>query len=126
MSVTDSRYTDPAYRIPCDGDCEDNDPLNGEPSCPGWRIDHERIADEDMMAEIAAMPPKIVAASTALQEFLALERLAGLSKARSAALCGRTPDAVAKWRSGARAVPAYAIMLLRAEVARRGLDGEQS
>lgn len=70
MTITDPRLTDPAYRLPCDGDCADNDPLNGEPSCPGWRLDHERIADEDMMAEIASMSPEVVAANSVLQEYL--------------------------------------------------------
>lgn len=55
-------------------------------------------------------------------EFRDLERHLGLSKSRTAALCGVHVDTVAKWRSGARGVPNYAIKLLTLEAERRATE----
>jgi DNA-binding transcriptional regulator YiaG len=52
-------------------------------------------------------------------DFRALQAGLGLTVARTAALCGVTPDAVARWRSGNRKVPVYAVRLLEAERERR-------
>mgnify|MGYP001558520693 CR=1 FL=1 len=38
------RENDPAYRLPCVGDCDDN--LLDPGSCPGWYIDFARITAE--------------------------------------------------------------------------------
>lgn len=54
--------------------------------------------------------------------FRDLERQLGLSKAQTATLCGVHVDTVAKWRSGARGVPNYAVKLLQAEADRRAQE----
>lgn len=53
------------------------------------------------------------------QQLRALEDRLGLSKPKTAALCGVGESAVAHWRSGRRGVPDSALLLLAGEVERR-------